>query len=131
MLIYQNTKIINMAKQFCDIVLHELAPFFKWLLLHSQFIHHFYLKFNPLFGLFGFDGDSLLKHSFQRSIYAIPLASNWKDALIGEYKKPDYFDYPLQELVTHWKERWLSMRLKNQNIVDEVSKFKVEQFIVL
>jgi hypothetical protein len=81
--------------------------------------------------LLGFDGDSLLRHSFQRAIYAIPLASNWKDALIGKYKKPDYFNYPLQELVSHWKERWLSMRLKNQNVVDEVSKFKVEQFILL
>jgi len=53
----------------------------------------------------GFDSDFLLKHSFQREIYAVPLAQNFKEFLQGKQRSLKYSDYPLDDLIGHWKKR--------------------------
>ena len=80
--------------------------------------------------LLGFDSDFLLKHSFRRGIYYVPLAKNSIEFLNGEDQKPSYQDWPLEDLTEFWKERWLENRKKNLNIVNSVSQFKASDFIV-
>jgi hypothetical protein len=78
--------------------------------------------------LLGFDSDFLLKHSFQRGIYAIPLAKNFKAYLNSESDELDYCDYPLVDMVNYWKERWFNKRKQRPEIRDRVLNFRPEDF---
>lgn len=71
----------------------------------------------------GFDADFLLRHSFQRNIYAIPLAENAREFLRGEQKKLEYFDYPMRSLVSYWKDRWLVKRKQRSDVEGAVRSF--------
>jgi hypothetical protein len=81
--------------------------------------------------LLDFDSDLLLKHSFKRKIYFVPLAENSIEILRGENKKPKYCDWSMNDLVEFWKERWLCNRKKNLNIVKQVTKFNPELFKII
>lgn len=76
----------------------------------------------------GFDSDFLLKHSFKRSIYFIPLANNFKEVLNNECKRPQYFNFTKKELVAHWKTRWLDSRKRNIDIINKVLEFDPNDF---
>lgn len=80
--------------------------------------------------LLGFDSDFLLKHSFKRNIYFIPLASEYKAFLNGETKQPKFKNYSKKDLVQFWKNRWLENRKKNVAVVTNVLNFKPHDFIV-
>lgn len=80
--------------------------------------------------LVGFDSDILLRHSFRRGIYAIPLARNFRPFLLGRTNKPSYYNLPLRRLVGFWKERWLSMRKRNKEVIRRVSEFNPADFRV-
>jgi hypothetical protein len=78
----------------------------------------------------GFNADALLKHSFRRQIYAIPLAHNFREFLTGEHDDLDYCNYPLDSLVEHWRTRWLGARKTNPEIRDAVREFQPEFFSI-
>ncbi len=80
--------------------------------------------------LLKFDPDFLLRHSFQRNIYAIPLAHNFKEFLRGEHTKLNYFGYSLPLLVEHWQKRWLEQRRNNAQVREAVLSFKPENFVI-
>jgi hypothetical protein len=80
--------------------------------------------------LLGFDTDFLLRHSFQRNIYAIPLASNFKEFLCGINSKLHCYNYPLSTLVNYWRERWLSKRKDNPDVKNNVMAFRPEHFLI-
>lgn len=76
----------------------------------------------------GFDSDFLLKHSFKRSIYFVPLAKNYREFLNGETKRPVYFNYSKRELVNYWKERWFESRKRNSDVIKNVLDFIPNDF---
>lgn len=76
------------------------------------------------------NSDAILKHSFQRGLYAVPLAINCKSFLKGESENPIYRNLPLEKLVNYWRDRWLNMRKKNELVVKKVRKFLPEQFSI-
>jgi hypothetical protein len=78
--------------------------------------------------IIGFDSDTLLHHSFRRGIYAVPLAKNFRSFLLGKTDRPIYYNLPMQILVKFWKERWLSMRKKNKDVVEKILQFVPEDF---
>jgi hypothetical protein len=78
--------------------------------------------------LLNLDPDVILKHSFKRGLFAVPLALNWKAFINDNAKKPVYRNLPLKDLSKHWQTRWLSMRKQNKEIVDRVAEFVPEQF---
>lgn len=78
--------------------------------------------------LLGFDSDFLLRHSFKRSIYFLPLATNYSQVLNGQTSKPIYFNYTKKELVEHWKNRWLENRRKNIDVISNVLEFSPSDF---
>ena len=78
------------------------------------------------------NSDVILRHSFTRGLYAIPLAINYKSFLRGATDRPIYRNLPLKSLAAYWRERWLNMRRKNKSIIDEVinispNDFKIEK----
>ncbi|MDA8161656.1 MAG: DUF4338 domain-containing protein [Desulfobacteraceae bacterium] len=76
------------------------------------------------------NSDIILKHSFQRGLFAIPLAINYKSFLQKKTKNPIYRNLPLAKLVNFWRKRWLTMRLKNDLITQRVKLFSPEQFTI-
>jgi len=80
--------------------------------------------------MLGFDPDVLLKHSFKRHIYFVPLGKNWKDFLNDKSKSPDFYNYSKKELVDFWKTRWLENRRKNLDVVTNVLDFSPSNFTI-
>ena len=78
--------------------------------------------------IIGFDSDVLLRHSFKRGIYAVPLTKNFRSFLLGKADRAVYFNLPLETLVKFWKERWLIMRKKNMNVINEILNFNPDNF---
>ncbi|MFZ3376185.1 MAG: Druantia anti-phage system protein DruA [Chthoniobacterales bacterium] len=78
--------------------------------------------------LLNFDSDFLLKHSFQRAIYAVPLAKNAKEFLQGRDSRLRYFNYSLADLTDHWKKRWLTTRNSNPEVHKKVAAFFASDF---
>jgi len=75
-----------------------------------------------------FDSDILLRHSFKRGIYAVPLTKNFRSFLLGKSDRPIYYNLPMRTLVKFWRERWLNMRKRNINVIDKILSFKPEDF---
>lgn len=80
--------------------------------------------------ILGFDADFLLRHSFQRSIYVVPLAANYKEYLQGKSQNLDYYDYPLSSLVEHWRKRWLDNRRSRPEVKQAVTSFRKSEFVI-
>ncbi len=80
--------------------------------------------------ILGFDSDFLLKHSFKRQIYFVPLAKNYREVLLSQHKNPKFFNYPLKELVQFWKHRWFKNRITNTDIINNVLDFEPENFSI-
>lgn len=80
--------------------------------------------------MLGFDPDLLLKHSFKRNIYFIPLAKNWKEFMNDENRRPFYYNYTKKELVNFWRERWLENRKRNIDIITNIVNFTPNDFTI-
>lgn len=80
--------------------------------------------------LLGFNSDFLLRHSFQRNIYAVPLAHNFRQFLTGQHSRLNYYNYSLSSLVQHWWTRWLKQRKHNPVVRNSVLSFKPRHFSI-
>lgn len=80
--------------------------------------------------LLGFDPEYLLKHSFRRNIYFIPIAKNYKDLLNGVSRKPEYYKYSKAELTKYWRDRWYSKRRNNADTISKLLGFEPENFTI-
>jgi Druantia protein DruA len=78
--------------------------------------------------LLNFESDFLLRHSFQRAIYAVPLAKNARKFLRGEAERLKYFNYSQVELTNHWRNRWLLPRKNNPDVQKKVLSFRAADF---
>ena len=76
----------------------------------------------------GLNSDVILKHSFQRGLFAVSLALNSNAFLKGESKTPIYRNMPLDRLVLHWRNRWFNMRKQNELVIQKVKDFSPRQF---
>lgn len=76
--------------------------------------------------LLGFDAEECLNHGHPRGVFVVPLARNAREFLRGETDEIDYYDFPLEDMIEHWRERWLKMRLRNTeiNIMKRVCDFQ-------
>ena len=78
--------------------------------------------------LLNFDPNFLLKHSFKRTIYYIPLAENTLEFLNGETKRIKYHNYKMKLLTDYWKTRWFEKRKQNIEIIQRLVKFEPNDF---
>lgn len=74
----------------------------------------------------GFDSDQCLQHGHSRGVYVVPLAQNAPEFLRGETDAIEYFDYPLEDLVSYWRKRWLEMRIENPEVLQHVKGFRAD-----
>lgn len=80
--------------------------------------------------LLGFDSDFLLKHSFKRHIYFVPLAKNFREILNDKAKRPKYYNYTKKELVEYWRERWFKNRKLQADVITDVLNFNPKNFTI-
>ncbi|HWD90543.1 MAG TPA: Druantia anti-phage system protein DruA [Mucilaginibacter sp.] len=76
----------------------------------------------------GFDADFLLKHSFKRNIYFVPLVKNYSEFLNDKSNAPIFEDMPLSDLVNFWKQRWFARRKSNPDVLLRTLEFTPESF---
>ncbi len=78
--------------------------------------------------LVGLPTDELLKHGNARIVYAVPLAKNFREILLGLQSTPKYFlpskspKRSTQMLGEYWRRRWLLGRIARPGILEEVAK---------
>ena len=76
----------------------------------------------------GLPDNSLLKHGSKRVVYGVPLASNFREVLLGLADVPHYIVPQTREkvrtefLADYWRQRWLLRRLERPGILDEIAR---------
>lgn len=58
----------------------------------------------------GIDGNSILKHGIAREVYAVPLATNWKQILLGQHRRCRATTMPLVDIASFCLHRWMLPR---------------------
>jgi hypothetical protein len=78
--------------------------------------------------LVGLPSQKLLHHGSPRIVYGLPLATNFRDVLLGRQARPTYI-LPISEpaettkrIADYWTRRWLSMRIDNAEALAEVEQ---------
>lgn len=87
----------------------------------------------------GIRADAFLRHYSPRIVYSIDLANNTKEFLNGLTDNLDYgFDInddkqvlaKTDALIQYWYKRWLLKRLTTVDVIERLSKFKVDDFLL-
>jgi len=58
----------------------------------------------------GLDGNAVLKHGIEREVYAVPLAANYKEVLLGQHRNVRSLAQPAADLAQYSLERWVLPR---------------------
>jgi hypothetical protein len=58
----------------------------------------------------GIDGDAILKHGVEREVYAVPLANNWQQILLGKQRNVRSCVLPASEISDFCLRRWIIPR---------------------
>jgi hypothetical protein len=78
--------------------------------------------------LVGLPSQKLLHHGNPRIVYGLPLATNFRQILLGLEKRPNYIlpaanpEQATQRIAEYWIRRWLSMRIDNAQALSEVEQ---------
>ena len=64
----------------------------------------------------GIDGNSILKHGVEREVYAIPLAANWQNILLGMDKNVRSLASPASEIADFCLNRWMIPRASRDSL---------------
>lgn len=73
--------------------------------------------------------NDLLRHGIGREFYAIPLAENFRDYLLGADCEPSYYDPKFNDLVDFFKERWMIPRSERCPDYKELGRETVLSYI--
>jgi len=71
--------------------------------------------------------DLILRHGNRRVVYGVALARNFREALLGLHRHPKYLIPRTKPqdgtalIAQYWRKRWLSSRIRNPKILEEVS----------
>lgn len=69
----------------------------------------------------GLPSDLLLQHGSVRLVYGIPLATNFRDVLLGRTRRPEYIlldrANATERVIDYWRERWLSRRIEQPSVL--------------
>jgi hypothetical protein len=75
----------------------------------------------------GLPAEALLQHSNNRFIYGVPLATNFREILLGKQKHAKFIipqTKPLErteQLAEFWRTRWLNKRIEHEHILSDVA----------
>ena len=75
----------------------------------------------------GLDGDDVLNHGTPRIVYGVPLATNFKEVLLGMEERPRYLvrqsrpHEATEAIAGFWRRRWLTKRICRDGILETVA----------
>ena len=78
--------------------------------------------------LVGLPADRLLQHGSPRIVYAIALAMNFRDVLLGRTRRAKYIlpqtspRETTERIIGFWVRRWLSGRVERDDVLKEVER---------
>jgi hypothetical protein len=82
----------------------------------------------------GLDANVFLRHHSPRLLYGAALCSNLPDLLLGLSDKPRYLLPPgrrsTEIIVDYWRERWLTPRIKREDVLERVESQRVDDFLL-
>jgi hypothetical protein len=84
----------------------------------------------------GFPSDALLRHGSPRLVYALPLAGNLADLLMGRSKRPRWIlrttapSDGTKLIASFWRRRWLTGRIQSAEVLAQVASHSVGHPIV-
>lgn len=86
-------------------------------------------KVRTALDLLDISSDVLLQHRSRRVIYAVPMARNFRDVLLGHAARPDPI-IPMRRMATKaivafWRSRWLSKRVERDETLVAVASHSV------
>lgn len=68
----------------------------------------------------------LLILPLRKAIFVAPTASNYRSFLLGKEEKPIYREHKAEYICDYWKNRWMRMRIKNENVISRIKDFTIE-----
>jgi len=83
-------------------------------------------KVRSALDLIGLPSDTLLQHRSPRIIYAVPLATNFREVLLGLAQRAAPIIPPTDQatvaIVDFWRERWLAKRIEREHVLEDVAR---------
>lgn len=83
-------------------------------------------KVRAALDLLGLPSDALLRHQSPRIIYAVPLAKNYREVLLGLAHRPVPIlpagEHTTAAIVQFWRERWLIGRIEREQALEDVRR---------
>jgi hypothetical protein len=73
----------------------------------------------------GFVGDHFLKHGIEREVYALPLANNWREILIGHQKRIRSCTLPASEISEYCLQRWIIPRSQRDSVYRQFNRDRI------
>jgi hypothetical protein len=74
----------------------------------------------------GLPSDLLLQHSSPRIVYVVPVATNFREVLLGCAEEPDYIlpqtSATTTAIADYWRRRWLDNRIEDDAVLDRVKE---------
>tara|TARA_Y200000002_G_scaffold63243_1_gene48292 strand:- start:16576 stop:18522 length:1947 start_codon:yes stop_codon:yes gene_type:complete len=84
-------------------------------------------KINEAMRLMGIDSSIILNHKSKRIIYAAMMSENLDFASRSEYQIK--YDCSFEEIVDFWMQRYLLMRIENNEVLKNISLFKSKSIL--
>jgi hypothetical protein len=82
--------------------------------------------------LIGLPSDQLLRHGNRRIVYAVALAGNFRQVLLGIQRRPNFLlnqERPQDgtaQIAAYWQRRWLDARIQRAGILEAAAKHTLE-----
>jgi hypothetical protein len=73
----------------------------------------------------GYVGDRFLKHGIEREVYALPLAYNWRDILLGHQKRVRSCTLPASEISEYCLQRWIIPRSQRDSAYRQFNRERI------
>lgn len=78
----------------------------------------------------GFDAEDILNHGIAREVYAIPLAYNWQEILLGTQKRVRPRTCPASDIAKYCLERWIIPRASRDNRYSSFERNKIMEYLL-
>ena len=78
----------------------------------------------------GIDGDAILKHGVEREVYAVPLATNWQEILLGKQRNVRSCTLPAAEIADYCLKRWMIPRAERDKRYKRFARSRVVECLL-
>jgi len=78
----------------------------------------------------GLDADDILNHGIAREVYAVPLAHNWREILLGKHKNVYSNVLPASEIIKFCLHRWIIPRASRDKSYKNFERSRIMDYLL-